>query len=76
MQISKWGNSLAIRLPVKLVEALRLKEGDEVQVTVAGKRDFRVARDVSRDKALERLRLNKWSFPPDFTFDREDAHER
>ena len=32
MQVSKWGNSLAIRLPASVVEALRLKEGDEVEV--------------------------------------------
>ncbi len=29
MQVSKWGNSLAIRLPAAVVEALKLKEGDD-----------------------------------------------
>jgi antitoxin MazE len=32
MRVSKWGNSLAIPLPASVVEALRLKEGDEVEV--------------------------------------------
>ena len=32
MRVSTWGNSLAIRLPASVVEALRLKEGDEVEV--------------------------------------------
>ena len=30
MQVAKWGNSLAIRLPAAVVEALKLKEGDEI----------------------------------------------
>jgi len=28
MQVSKWGNSLAIRLPASVVEALQLREGE------------------------------------------------
>ena len=43
MQVSKWGNSLAVRLPAVVVEALDLKEGDEIEISIAGKRDFRVA---------------------------------
>ena len=35
MQIGKWGNSLAIRLPSALVDRLALKEGDNVQIEVA-----------------------------------------
>jgi antitoxin MazE len=38
MQVSKWGNSLAIRLPAAVVEALKLREGDDVILHVAGKR--------------------------------------
>jgi len=30
MQVSKWGNSLAVRLPATIVEALHLKEGDDI----------------------------------------------
>ena len=75
MQVSKWGNSLAVRLPVTLVEALDLKEGDEIEVSVAGKRDFKIARDRSKERALEQLRQMKWSFPPDFVFNREEANE-
>ena len=29
MQVGRWGNSLAIRLPAAMVEALDLKEGDD-----------------------------------------------
>jgi len=76
MQVSKWGNSLAVRLPAVVVEALDLKEGDEIEICIAGKRNFKVARDRSKDKALKQLRQMKWSFPPDFKFNREEANER
>ena len=34
MQVSKWGNSLAVRLPATVVDALGLKEGDQILVKV------------------------------------------
>jgi antitoxin MazE len=76
MQVSKWGNSLAVRLPSAVVEALDLKEGDEIEISIAGKRDFRVARDRSKDRALDQLRQMKWTFPPDFRFNRDEINER
>ena len=76
MQVSKWGNSLAVRLPAAVVEALDLKEGDEIEISVAGKRDFKIARDRSRQRALEQLRQMKWSFPADFRFNRDETNER
>ncbi len=76
MQVSKWGNSLAVRLPSAVVEALDLKEGDEIEISVAGKREFKVRRDRSKQKALDQLRKMKWSFPDDFRFHREEIHER
>jgi antitoxin MazE len=75
MQVSKWGNSLAIRLPALVVETLGLKEGDEIEISVAGKRDFRVARHSSKDKALKQLREMKWAFPQGFRFNRDEIHE-
>jgi len=32
MQVSKWGNSHAFRLPKKLVEELGIAEGDDLNV--------------------------------------------
>jgi antitoxin MazE len=32
MQVAKWGNSLAIRLPAELVRELGLKEGDQIDL--------------------------------------------
>ena len=76
MQVSKWGNSLAIRLPAAVVEALDLKDGDHIEVRIAGAREFEVSRDRSREKALERLRRLRRPLPAGFTFDRITAHER
>jgi antitoxin MazE len=76
MQVSKWGNSLAIRLPAAVVKALDLKEGDDIEVRVAGEKAFEVSRDESRRRALETLRKLRRPFPPGFVFDREEAHER
>ena len=76
MQVSKWGNSLAIRIPAAVVEALQLKEGDEIEIRVAGNREFEVDRDRKREKAIETIRRLARPFPPGFKFDREEAHER
>ena len=51
MQVAKWGNSLAVRLPQAVVEALKLKVGDEIEITVSGRRRFDVARDRTRERA-------------------------
>lgn len=76
MQVSKWGNSLAVRLPAAIVDALGLKEGDEIEISIAGKRNFKVARDRSKEKALANIRRLARPFPPGFKFDREEANER
>jgi antitoxin MazE len=76
MQVAKWGNSLAVRLPAVVVEALKLKEGDQIEIKVAGRKAFEVSRDQSRERALATLRKLRRPFPPGFVFDREEAHER
>ena len=76
MRVSKWGNSLAVRLPVAVVEALGLREGDEIEIEVANRRRFKVSRDRRRDAALETLRNLGWTLPPDFRFSREEANQR
>lgn len=76
MQVSKWGNSLAVRLPAAVVEALDLKEGDRIEIRVAGARAFEVARDHSREEALERIRRMRRPLPPGFKFERDEANER
>jgi antitoxin MazE len=76
MQVSRWGNSLAIRLPSAVVEALELKEGDDIEIRVAGDRTFEVRRDRSKERAISRLRRLRRNLPPGFSFSREEANER
>lgn len=76
MQVSKWGNSLAIRLPAAIVEALNLKEGDEVDIRVAGQRAFDLELDRSRERAMERIKALAIKLPPDWKFDRDEANAR
>ncbi len=76
MQVAKWGNSLAVRIPAAVVEALELKEGDEIEIQVAGARAFAVARKPGRDELLKRLRAFRGRLPPDFKFDRDEANGR
>lgn len=76
MQVSKWGNSLAVRLPAAVVEALQLKDGDDIEIRVAGAREFEVRRDRSREEALNRLRRLRRPLPAGFVFDRAETNER
>jgi antitoxin MazE len=47
MRVSKWGNSLAVRLPAAVVEALDLEQGDQIEIRIAGAREFEVSRNRS-----------------------------
>lgn len=76
MQVSKWENSLAVRLPAAVVDVLELKEGDEIEIRIAGKRDFKIARDRSRENALEAIRRLARPLPAGFRFDRAEANRR
>jgi antitoxin MazE len=76
MQVAKWGNSLAIRLPAAIVEHLDLHAGDEVIVRVADARALEVARQPSAEALLARLRRFRGSLPADFVFDRAEANSR
>ena len=76
MQVSKWGNSLAVRLPAQVVEVLGLKEGDDIEIDVAGPRRFKVARTAGVTEVLERLRAYRGRLPAGFKFDRFEANDR
>jgi antitoxin MazE len=76
MQVSKWGNSLAVRLPSVVVDTLDLKEGDQIEVRIAGERVFEVRRDRGKQRALARLRKLRRPLPPGFVFDRQEASAR
>ena len=76
MRVAKWGNSLAVRLPAAVVEALDLKDGDDIELRVLDEREFAVTRKPGRDELLKRLRAFRGRLPDDFKFDREEANAR
>jgi antitoxin MazE len=76
MQVAKWGNSLAVRLPSVVVEALELREGDDIEIYVAGSRSMEVSRKPGREELIARLRAFRGRLPADFRFDRDEANAR
>ena len=76
MQVAKWGNSLAVRLPRKLVERLGLRPGDELEIVAAEGRRIEVAKDARRERALAAIREHSWPLPHSYRFDRDDANAR
>lgn len=76
MKISKWGNSLAVRLPSSVVEALSLKEGDEIDLRrgVESKSVF-IRRKLSKDELRSRVRALRGAMPPGFKFSRDEPGE-
>jgi antitoxin MazE len=77
MQVSKWGNSLAVRLPKKLVDELGLKEGDELNVVAASGKTVEVeSAEQARQRALARMARRGWAVPEGWRFDRDEANER
>lgn len=76
MQVSKWGNSLAIRLPSSVVKALALCEGDDVEITIADERVFQLKKKAGASDFLARLRRFRGTLPADFKFDRDGANGR
>jgi antitoxin MazE len=76
MQVSKWGNSLAVRLPAAVVEALQLKEGDDIELHVANSRLIEISKTPTSRELLARLRKYRSRLPKGFRFDRLEANER
>ena len=76
MQVLKWGDSLAVRLPETLVEKMDLIAGDEINIVDVVERTLVVQKEDRRKVALERLAARNWTLPPDYKFDRDEANER
>ncbi len=76
MRVSKWGNSLAVRLPAAVVEALGLNEGDDIEIEVQSVQRIAVKKKPSTEELLARLRKYRGRLPADFKFDREEANSR
>jgi antitoxin MazE len=76
MKVAKWGNSLAVRIPREVAEALHIGEGDEIALTPGEGRILLVDKVLTREQALERLRALAKPLPPGWKFDREEANGR
>lgn len=76
MQVAKWGNSLAVRLPKSLVEDLGLKAGDQIDIIDATPDRLAVVKADQRAAALARMAERGWDAPADFRFSRDEANER
>lgn len=76
MQVAKWGNSLAVRLPASVVEALELRDGDDIEIIAEGFRTFAISKKPGDEARLERLRAFRGKLPADFRFERDEANER
>lgn len=65
LQLAKWGNSLAVRLPVECTRAAGLKEGDTVEAEVTPLGEIRLTPAPPFDKGafLERLRKLQSKMP-------------
>ncbi len=76
MQIAKWGNSFAVRIPKDVMRSLNLKEGDNIELRASAEGGFDILPDQRRQAALERLKALRIKLPEDWKFDREEANER
>jgi len=75
MQVAKWGNSLAVRLPVELVRDLGLKEGDQIDL-LKDDGALMVRRQPRAEEILQGLRRFRGRLPAAERLSRDAAHER
>jgi len=76
MQVSKWGNSLGVRLPKALVEELNIEAGDEIELIRNENKQFEI-RKIDRRKAfLEAISKFQFDLPEGYKFDRDEANSR
>lgn len=76
MQVAKWGNSLAVRLPKDLVSELGLSPGDEVAIVRASRAEIAIEKVDRREHFLKAMEQFRWDAPADYRFDRDEANER
>lgn len=75
MQVAKWGNSLAVRLPSKLVRDLGLQEGDQVEL-VKDDGVVKVRKQPGASEVLAGLHRFRGKLPAEARLNRHDANER
>lgn len=76
MQVSKWGNSLAVRLPKALVDSMSLSDGDEINVVDIVGRTLVVEKQAKHRIAISNMAKRGWKALDGYTFDRDEANKR
>jgi antitoxin MazE len=76
MLVSRWGNSLAVRLSKELVEKMNLKPGDEVELKPVDVKTIEIEKRDRRAEFLEAMKQFRFEMPLDYKFDRDEANER
>jgi antitoxin MazE len=75
MKFSKWGNSLAVRIPAEVVSKLGISPDEEAQIKVTGENSFEVTRDCRRQEAIEKMRKMRFALPNDYVFNRDEIYD-
>lgn len=75
MKVVRWGNSLAVRLPKKLVRELGLAEGDRIDL-IRDNGVLLVQRLPPTREVLDSLRQFRGRLPATEHLSRNDAHKR
>lgn len=74
LNIGKWGNSLAIRLPLELSKQLNITDGDSLIVTTTTDNKVILQKQLSRSERFKQL--SSFNAKTDhFNFNREEIYE-
>ena len=76
MLISKWGNSLGLRLPKEVAESMHVAAGDRMNIISVDGDTITLRRDDSAARLRQGLRDFRVALPADYRFDRDDANQR
>lgn len=77
MQIAKWGNSLAVRIPADVARQLGVKVGDEIDVRVAADGALEIVTGHERRRrAMAAIKRLSRPLPPGYRFDRAELYDR
>lgn len=76
MQVFKFGNDLAVRLPRILVTALKLAPGDQLNVVDASRGQLAVEKIDKRAEFLRMVEQFRFPLPEGYRFDRDEASAR
>jgi len=76
VKFSRWGNSIAVRIPAEVVAKLGITPDDEAQIKVTGEYSFEITRDRRRLEAIEAIRKLSRPLPLGYKFNRDEIYDR